>query len=200
MPLVGVIFRCWYAFKLNSQVLVEIVLESCKNLATLTTSTEQLFHEIGALTQRRIVMWQKFSTSCLITAVVCLFLTDSLAHGADAVIHWNNVLLNSVRTDRTPPPAASRKMAIVHIAIYDAVNSITQSHTPYLFFTPMSPDLPQEAAIASAAHTTLSALFPQFQLIYDMELADALSQIPDGPNKNAAVVLGQEAASAILAG
>ena len=144
-------------------------------------------------------MWQKFSTLRLITAVVCLFLTDSLAHGADGVIHWNNVLLNSVRAERTPPPAASRKMAIIHIAIYDAVNSITQSHTPYLFFTPMSPDLPQEAAIASAAHTTLSALFPQFQLIYDMELANTLSQIPDGPNKNAAVGLGQQAASAILA-
>jgi len=110
-------------------------------------------------------MWQKVSTRCLITAVVGLFLTDALAHGADEVIHWNNVLLNSVRAEKTPPPAASRKMAITHIAIYDAVNSITQSHAPYLFFTPMSPDLPQDSAIAAAAHTTLSALFPQFQVI-----------------------------------
>jgi PAP2 superfamily len=144
-------------------------------------------------------MWQKFSRWCSITAIVGLLLTDALARGADEVIHWNSVLLDSVRAEKTPPPAASRKMAITHIAIYDAVNSITQNHAAYQFFTPMSADLPQDAAIASAAHTTLSALFPQFQLIYDMELADTLSQIPDGPNKNAAVVLGQEAATAILA-
>jgi PAP2 superfamily len=144
-------------------------------------------------------MWQKLSNWRLIAAIVCVFLTDTVALGADEVIHWNSLLLNSVRAEMTPPPAAARKMAITHIAIYDAANSIAQCRAPYLYFAPMSDDLPLDAAIASAAHTTLSALFPQFQLIYDMELADTLSQIPDGPNKNAAVSLGQDAAMAIIA-
>lgn len=142
---------------------------------------------------------QKFSLWCLGPAFVCLLLTDTSAIRADEVIHWNDVLLDSVRAERTPPPAASRKMAITHIAIYDAVNSIVQSHDHYLFFMPAPADLPLDAAIAAAAHATLIETFPQFQAIYDLELADSLSLIPDGPDKNAAVWLGQAAADAILA-
>lgn len=144
-------------------------------------------------------MWQKFGLWCLGPAFVCLLSTDISALRADEVIHWNNVLLNSVRAERTPPPAASRKMAITHIAIYDAVNSIVQSHEPYLFFMPAAGDLPLDAAIAAAAHSTLSDMFPQFQAIYDLELTESLSQIPDGPDEDAAVLLGQAAATEILA-
>jgi len=43
---------------------------------------------------------------------------------ADVVIDWDNVLLNAIRTDKTPPPKSSRDMALVHVSIYDAVNGI----------------------------------------------------------------------------
>ena len=66
---------------------------------------------------------------------------------------------------------------MTHIAVYDAVNSIVQDHEPYLFFTPAPVDLPQHAAIAQAAHDTLSALFPWFN--YDAELDATLDLIPD---------------------
>jgi hypothetical protein len=35
------------------------------------------------------------------------------------------------RADRTPPPVASRALAILHASIYDAVNGIVRSHEPY---------------------------------------------------------------------
>jgi len=131
--------------------------------------------------------------------ILGLVLTDTSALRGDEVLHWNALLLNSVAEEMTPPPVASRKMAMTHIAIYDAVNSIVKDHKPYLFFMPALADLPQDAAIAAAAHATLIAIFPQFQEIYDMELTDTLSRIPNGPDKDAAVLLGQAAATAILA-
>ena len=145
-----------------------------------------------------VAMQKKINLWCLGSAILCLLLTNTSTLCADEVIHWNNVLLNSIREERTPPPAASRKMAIAHIAIYDAVNSIAQTHEPYLFFMPAPADLPLDAAIAAAAHTALSATFPQFRATYDQELADSLNQIPDGPNEDVAVWLGQAAANAIL--
>jgi hypothetical protein len=42
----------------------------------------------------------------------------------DMVLQWNDILLDAIRANRTPPPQGSRAMAIVHAAIYEAVNSI----------------------------------------------------------------------------
>ena len=142
-------------------------------------------------------MRQPLGVKSLILAFVCLILTLTPILRADEVLRWNNLLLDSVRAELTPPPIASRKMAITHIAIYDAVNSIVQNHEPYIFFTPAPIDLPLNAAIAQAAHDTLSALFPLFN--YDTELHATLDLIPDSPQKTAAMQLGREAALAILA-
>ena len=132
----------------------------------------------------------------LVASCLCLVFTITSALRADEVIRWNNLLLDSVRAELTPPPAASRKMAITHIAIYDAVNSIDQRHEPYIYFTSAPLDLPLNAAIAQAAHDTLSALFPLFN--YDDELEFTLNLIPDSPQKTAAIKLGRDAAIAIL--
>jgi hypothetical protein len=51
---------------------------------------------------------------------------------ADVVTEWNTVALNVIRAQRTPPPTASRVLAILHVSIYDAVNGIERSHEPYL--------------------------------------------------------------------
>src|SRR5262245_56295135 len=59
-------------------------------------------------------------------------LEDRCLLSGDVVLQWNDVLLNAIRTDKTPPPPASRNMAIVHAAIYDAVSSIDRSYAPYL--------------------------------------------------------------------
>src|SRR4051794_29283288 len=50
----------------------------------------------------------------------------------DVVLRWNEVLLQAVRCDQTAPPLAARNMAIVHAAVYDAVNSVLRTHEPFL--------------------------------------------------------------------
>ena len=61
------------------------------------------------------------------------------------------------------PARASRAMAIVHIAVFDAVNAISGHYRSYTGIPAAARNTSMEAAIAQAAHDTLSALFPSQQ-------------------------------------
>jgi hypothetical protein len=118
---------------------------------------------------------------------------------ADVVLDWNNVLLGAVRTAPLNPPRASRAMAMVHTAMYDAVNSVSQTHQPYHISLPAVQDTSREAAAAQAAHRVLSSLIPAQQANFDAALATSLSAIADGPGKTAGIDLGTSVGDAILA-
>src|SRR5262245_55188965 len=79
---------------------------------------------------------------------------------ADEVIDWNNVLLDTIRVVGGSPCPISRTGAMVHVAIYDAVNSITPTHEPYLAIYPVDSRASPEAAVAAAAHHVLVDLYP----------------------------------------
>src|ERR1700756_2851202 len=74
------------------------------------------------------------------------------------VLQWNKTLLAIVRTPGAQPATIhpTRSFAIMHAAIYDAVNAIDGSHTPYLIqLTGVSPIASQETAASAAAHEVL---------------------------------------------
>ncbi|HWN40671.1 MAG TPA: hypothetical protein VNW71_00530, partial [Thermoanaerobaculia bacterium] len=59
-----------------------------------------------------------------VTGICAALLLGFAAPGrADVVLDWNNVTLDAIRVDKTSPPKASRALAIVHVAIFDAINS-----------------------------------------------------------------------------
>jgi hypothetical protein len=58
-------------------------------------------------------------------------LEDRCLLSGDLVLSWNQTLLAAIRQDRTPPPLAARAMAMVHVAVYDALEAIEQKYTPY---------------------------------------------------------------------
>ena len=98
-----------------------------------------------------------------------------------------------------PPPRGLIRLAMVHVAIYDAVNAIEgYPFTPYAVtpnvVTPASP----EAATAAAAHDILVALFPSQQADLDAEYAASLALIPDGPAKTNGISVGQQVAAGVL--
>jgi hypothetical protein len=117
----------------------------------------------------------------------------------DAVIEWNNVLLDAIREDRTAPPTAARAMAMTHIAIYDAVNAIDAGHEPYHFDGDAPDGASIDAAVAAAAHRVLLSIFPAQQDFLDAALDAALAEIPDGAAKTAGIELGEMAADDIIA-
>jgi hypothetical protein len=75
---------------------------------------------------------------------------------ADIVTEWNTAALNAIRVNKTAPPAASRALAITHLAVYDTVNSITLTHEAYNSYQPVVGPSSIEAAAAQASHTALS--------------------------------------------
>src|SRR5512133_3286708 len=94
--------------------------------------------------------------------------------GLDSLHRWNVIAINASGLDHTPvapgenrifgeqfgPGRASRAMAIVHIAIFDAVNAIAGDYKGYTDLLPVNAETSIHAAIAQAAHDTLVALFP----------------------------------------
>src|SRR6266511_2262583 len=89
-------------------------------------------------------------------------------------------------------------MAIVHIAVFDAVNAIAGGYRSYAGLSPASADTSMDAAIALAAHDTLAALFPSQTPSLDAVLTEELGKIPDGRAKRNGIDLGRRAAAAIL--
>src|SRR5262249_42005622 len=106
-----------------------------------------------------------------------------------------------VRTPGAQPAAihATRSFAIMHAAIYDAVNSIDRKHAPYLMRIPDAPrDASQEAAAIVAAHEVLMQLYPEFQPVLDAELHTSLDEIQGGARKTSGMEIGQAVADNIL--
>src|SRR6202035_1471611 len=126
----------------------------------------------------------------------------SSSQSVNPVLQWNRTLLAIVRTAGAQPVTVhpTRSFAIMHAAIYDAVNAIDATHKPYLVHVEhVSPHASQEAAAASAARETLVALYPASQLIFDLQLEQSLAVIPDGVDKTTGVDVGKAVAQAILA-
>src|SRR5262249_53376221 len=94
----------------------------------------------------------------------------------------------------------TRSFAIMHAAIYDAVNAIDKSHRPYrvrLKDVPASAS--QDAAAATAAHDVLVALYPRFLTTLDAQLQEALADLSRGDGVIEGVHVGQIVAARILA-
>ena len=126
----------------------------------------------------------------------------SSAQAVNPVVEWNRNLLIIVRTPGVQPATIhpTRSFAIMHAAIYDAVNSIDRTHRPYLVHLSDAPrDASQEAAAAAAAHRVLVALYATLKNTLDTELQQSLAQIPDGERKTQGIVVGETVADQILA-
>jgi len=139
-------------------------------------------------------------------------------HGGESaqtswVLHWNQIAIDASGLDHTPvlpgenrvfgeqkgPTRASRAMAIVHVAVFEALNAIAGGYESYVDLAPAGPDTSMKAAVAQAAHDTLAALFPSQASTFDDELSADLASIEDGATKEDGVALGAAAAAAILA-
>jgi hypothetical protein len=133
-------------------------------------------------------------------------LEDRNLLAADPVLAWNAVALQAdavdqglAAPDQVGPGRIARAFAIVHTAIYDAVNGIARTHEPYLVHA-RAPQLASvDAAVAGAAHRTLVAMFPQQKATFDAELRDALAGVPNGLRERLGVAWGRFVAQRVLA-
>jgi hypothetical protein len=147
--------------------------------------------------------WTSLALMCATPLVYSAsWYADSAAGSTDEVIQWNKTLLTIVRTPGVQPATIhpTRSFAIMHAAIYDAVNAIDATHKPYLVHVEhVSPHASQEAATAAAAHETLIVLYPAFQTTLDQQYEQSLAQITDGADKTTGIEVGRAVALATLA-
>lgn len=102
---------------------------------------------------------------------------------ADVVLDWNEIGLARTLAARQLPPDASRAMAIMHLAMFDAARSGGAS---------------AQVAAAAAAHATLARLFPEQVQVLDTAYAASLAGIGRGDDQEAGAARGREAAARCL--
>ena len=117
----------------------------------------------------------------------------------DVVLTWNETTLLAIKSAGTPPPQAARNLAMVHAAVYDAINSIVRAYRPFLVQDAGPEPAALEAAAAVAAHRVLMSLYPGQLPFFNSVLNRSLASVPAGPAKAAGVALGQRVAEQVLA-
>ena len=132
----------------------------------------------------------------------------------DRLFEWNEIALDTTAIDHTPPgphlaytfgqqfgpTRTSRAMAIVHIAMFEAVNALTNQYNSYVGLKPQTGNASVDYAIAQSAHDTLVWLYSSQQKRLDKLLAEDVALIQGSPQALAAgQELGQRAAAAIIA-
>ena len=118
---------------------------------------------------------------------------------ADVVADWNEIARAQVVAARQLPPEQSRTMAMVHAAMFDAVNAIEQRYRPLLANPRPQPGAAPDVAAATAAHAVLVKLFPDAKGKLDETYAAALPQSKAGREQAAGSAVGKAVADAVFA-
>jgi len=128
-----------------------------------------------------------------------LLMAPITAAVGNVIIDWDEKAIGVLQTGTTPPPpTAFRTMAILHVAMFDAVNSIGPHYQPCKIRLAATPDTSKEAAAAAAAGAVLVKLVPDAAADVQSTLMTYLATLPDGEAKSKGVQLGQEVARRIL--
>jgi hypothetical protein len=114
------------------------------------------------------------------------------------VLRWNAIALQTIRLEKATPPVAARSLAIMHLAVYDSVMAVAQTHEPYLVNITAAPGTSPEAAAAAAAHQVLVALHPKQREYLDAMLRTCWLDIPRTAARDQGAELGRSIADKML--
>ncbi len=131
----------------------------------------------------------------------------------DRLFMWNEIALDTTAIDHTPlqpgearvfgeqygPARASRAMAIIHIAMFEAVNAVTQRYRSYTGLPRATGGISLDSAIGQSAHDALVQLYPSQGGRLDAILALDAAHHPGGAAElTAGHALGAAAARSII--
>jgi len=146
-----------------------------------------------------------YKTWFVAAAANLMLLSPSIATAADTdptvAIQWNQTLQATI--GGTGGPTSTRWFAAMHIAMFDAMNSVARQYTPFRTSVPASSGASLEAAGAQAAHDVIYELMKNQPTAatalpaYDALLAAQLAGIPPGLRAQG-VAVGKAAAQRIL--
>ena len=132
-------------------------------------------------------------------AIVLAAVAAAPARG-DEITDWNKHATDAlIVTAGQGPTVAVQHLAMVHGAIYDAVNSIDGGRQPYVVAVAADGSESKAAAAAAAAYRVLATLLPTQQPALEAKLLASLAALPAGPARDAGVAVGDAAGVAMLA-
>jgi len=141
--------------------------------------------------------------------VVCLWaLTFAQPTFANEVVHWNETAMKAIAANGQNPVVSTRTLAMVQVAVHDALNAIDRRYDAYYFEGPGDAAASPDAAIAAAAHTVLVGTVGSYGTpaqkgatfaLVEQAYAVAIARVTDPPARNKGVAIGRAAGAAILA-
>lgn len=121
---------------------------------------------------------------------------------ADVVTEWSSNLDQVIVATAQAVPPQARFCAIVHTAMYDAINGIVGAYQPY-FVTEAAPAIARpDAAGIAAAYATMVSLYPAQKPTLDLMYSNSLQNLGGDTNSPAiasGLAWGQHVANLVLA-
>ena len=141
--------------------------------------------------------------AALVVAAALISLVASAPARADAVTDWNDIAFPALTAAPPagagqPPTVSTIHMAMVHGAVYDAVNAIDGRYRPYLTAPRAKSWYSKDAAAATAAYRVLSNILPTQQARFALLYADYLAGISPGKARDGGIAVGEAAALAMI--
>jgi hypothetical protein len=136
---------------------------------------------------------------------VALFFSPA---GANEVVQWNETTMKAIAANGQNNVVSTRTLAMVQVAVHDALNAISRRYDAYYFEGPADPAASPDAAVAAAAHTVLVGVIGIYGTpaqrvdtlaLVDKAYAASIARVTDGPARNKGVAVGRAAGAAILA-
>jgi len=118
---------------------------------------------------------------------------------ADIVTDWNEKAFAAMEDEKVIGGfETARILAIMHTAMFDAVNAIDKRHASYSGATPDATGASPEVAAHAAAHRALADLLPGQKPLLDAAFDAALLRSPDGAARSAGIAVGEKAATTMV--
>jgi hypothetical protein len=118
---------------------------------------------------------------------------------ADVVTDWNATAEGIAVQKQINAGVNGRQMAILQVAVFEAVNAIERRYAPYRLNLTADRTVSKEAAAAAAAHAVLVAFHPEQKAALDSALTASLAAVAEGESKAKGIDLGNKAAADMLA-
>ena len=134
----------------------------------------------------------------VISCVWMLTLLVPRIAGADAVLDWNAIAVDTAVANNQNPFAQGRTAAIVQLAVFEAVSSITHEYEPYLGTVHAPRGASARAAAVEAAYKVLSTYFPASLATLNADRAASLASIANDQAKTDGIATGDAAAADMI--
>ena len=121
------------------------------------------------------------------------------AAAADVITEWGGRGVAIGTEKQLPNAPLTRNLAIVHVAMFEAVNAIDGRYKPYKLALPAERTASKDAAAAAAAHAVLVSLYPDQKPKLDEALRASLTAVGEDEAKTKGIELGTKAAAGIIA-